>query len=134
LNLGYVSGTSVATSIGLGWVANAGSAVATAAPFSAFAQDVLGTNLFNGLVGYSGPNAVRSSSQGTNTLTAAATWAFTLAGESALIATTAMNPYVVDYDFDGSIILPPNNALVLLATAATAALLSSTLSWIEVPA
>lgn len=131
-NAAYVSGTSVATSIGLAYAANVGANVATAAPITAFNQSVVGTNLFNGLFGAGYTSAMRSSANGTNTVTAG-TWFKTLAGESALIATTAMNPYSVDYDFQGETIIPPGVAIWVVGAAASGALLAQTLSWIEVP-
>ena len=131
-NAAYVSGTSVATSIGLAYAANVGNVTATAAPITAFVQSAVGTNLFNGLFGSGYTSVMRSSAAGTNTVTAG-TWFKTLAGESALIATTAMNPYVVDYDFQGECIIPPNVAIWVVGAAASGALLSQTLSWVEVP-
>lgn len=126
----YVSGTSIATAIGLMYVTNAGNTVATGAVFTAFNA----ATPFNGVLGSGNPSAMRSSAAGTNTLTTASTnWAITLAGESALIATTAMNPYSVVYDFDGAIIVPPGVAVFPAGTAATGALLSQTLMWEEVP-
>lgn len=129
----YVSGTSVATPIALGYVASAGDAISTAGPFSAFNQSVLGTNLFNGQLGSGNVTKMRSSANGTNTLTAAPVYLMTMFGESALVATTAMNPYGVSYEFDGSVIVPPGVAVTLLATAATSALLAQTLWWEEIP-
>lgn len=133
LNLAYVSGTSVATALGLAFAANVGANTATAAPITAFNQSAVGTNLFNGLLGSGHVSKIRSSANGTNTVTAG-TWFYTIAGESALIATTAMNPYSVDYDFEGQVIVSPGTAIWLVGTAATGALLAQTLSWIEVPA
>ena len=128
----YVSGTSVATSIGLSFAARAGSIVATGAAITVFADNVVGTNTFNGLFGQGGVPKVRNSSQGTNTVTAG-TWFKTLLGESALIATTAMNPYGATYDFDGEVIIPPGVAIWVTGAAASGALLAQTLSWVEVP-
>ena len=128
----YVSGTSVATSIGLSFAARAGSITATAAAITAFADNVVGTNTFNGLFGKGGTPKVRNSSQGTNTVTAG-TWFKTMLGESALIATTAMNPYGATYDFDGEVIIPPGVAIWVTGAAASGALLAQTLSWVEVP-
>ena len=128
----YVSGTSVATSIGLSFAARAGSIVATGAAITVFADNVVGTNTFNGLFGAGGVPKVRNSSQGTNTVTAG-TWFKTLLGESALVATTAMNPYGATYDFDGEVIIPPGVAIWVTGAAASGALLAQTLSWVEVP-
>lgn len=133
VTLGYASGTSVATPIGLMFALNAGNTVATGAVFTAFNRSVLNTNLFNGLLGAGDTSAMNASANGTITLTAAGTWLMTLFGESALIATTAMNPYAVTHEFDGTVIIPPGVAVWLAGTAATGALLTQTLMWAEVP-
>lgn len=128
----YVSGTSVATPIGLAYIPNAGSAIGTAAPFVTFTQSVLGATLFNGTLGGGNATKMYASAAGTITITGSGTWLMTMLGESALIATTAMNPYEAKYEFDGSLILPPGAAVFVAATAATAALLAQTLWWEEV--
>lgn len=128
----YASGTSVATAIGLGVSFNAGNTVATGAVFTAFNNSALNTNLFNGILGGGNNTVMRASANGTNTLTAAGTWLMTMLGESALVATTAMNPYIATYDFDGTLIVPPGTAVYVLGTAASGALLTQTLVWEEV--
>lgn len=128
----YVSGTSVATPIGLVGTNNAGGNIATGAAITAFNQSVVGTNLFNGVYGGGNTSVMKSSANGTNTVTAG-TWILTMLGESALVAATAMNPYLASYDFDGTFILPPGSAIWIAGTAASGALLSQTLLWEEVP-
>jgi hypothetical protein len=88
--------------------------------------------LFNGIYGGGNASVMKSSANGTNTVTAG-TWILTMFGESALIAATAMNPYIVTYDFDGTFILPPGSAIWLAGTAASGALLSQSLVWYEAP-
>ena len=131
--VGYVSGTSVATPIGLVLKENAGDTVATGHDITAFSQSVLGTNLFNGILGKGNRSKIRSSANGTNTVVAG-TYFYNMFGESALIATTAMNPYKAQFDFEGEVILPPGVAVWVGGTAASGALLAQTLSWVEVPA
>lgn len=130
----YVSGTSVATSIGLNFKSRVGSVVDPVAGSSVevFTQAALGTNLFNGILGGGNASRMRSAATATNTVTAGA-WLRTLLGESALIATTAMNPYGATYDFDGELILPPGVMIFATGAAASGALLAQTLSWVEVP-
>jgi hypothetical protein len=66
--------------------------------------------------------------------TIAATWFQTLGvTESALIATTAMNPQLVQYDFHGALIVPPNNAVFVTGSAASGALVSQTMIFAELP-
>lgn len=129
----YVSGTSVATAIGLAFSPNAGNTVATGAVFTAFNRSALNTNLFNCLLGAGNVTAMNASANGTNTLTVAGTYLLTMLGESALIATTAMNPYLAFYDFDGSLIVPPGVAVYVVGTAASGALLAQSLVWEEAP-
>ena len=129
----YVSSTSTATSIGLGGTTVAGSETATAAAITAFNQSVFGTNLFSAIFGGPNNSVMKSSANGTNTVTASTVWLATMAGESALIATTAMNPYSVNYDFEGTFILAPGTAVWVQGAAASGALLAQTLLWAEVP-
>ncbi len=132
-NAHYVSGTSVASAFGLSFAANAGNTVATGAVFTAFNRSALGTNLFNGLLGGGVVTTMFASANGTNTLTAAGAYFMTMAGESALIATTANNPYALVYDFDGTVVVPPGTAVWVTGSAASGALLAQTLIWEELP-
>ena len=129
-----VSGTAVAAPIGLQGVINAGSSTAGTSQISAFAQNVFGTNTFNAILGGPNNSVMRSSSQGTNTSLAVTTWLHTLFGTSAMVSTSqANNPTVVNYDFDGTLIVAPGNAVWVAAGAATVALFAQTLVWAEVP-
>lgn len=127
LNFSYVAGTSVAGSIGISRLPNAGSAIGAAgAPISAFTETVPGNCLLGG-----GTGQVRGSLAAT---TIAATWFQTLGmTESALVGTTAMNPQLVQYDFQGSLIIPPNNAIVVVGSAATGATVSVSMIFAELP-
>jgi len=127
--IAYVSGTSIATPIGLVYTLGAGSAAATAAPIAVFTA----LTPVNGLLGGGIASVMKVSAAGTNTLTAAGTWIYTMFGESALIATSAMNPYELNHEFDGSIIIPPGVAVHPGGTAASGALLAQTFVWEEVP-
>lgn len=126
----YVSGTTVAGALGLSLVSNAGAALGTAAPFSAFANGTV----TNALIGGGGTNQVRACTGGTTTLTTAGTWFYTLGfQEYAAVATTAIAPAAIIHDFDGMLIVPPNTFVHVVGSAASGALLSQTLSWEEVP-
>ena len=126
--VGYVSGTSVAGALGLSYSTGIGSAVGTAAPFSAFNK----VTPINGLVGRGAASRMNSSSAATNTMTTAGTWFYTMLGESALIATTAMNPYSAEHDFKGGLIVPPGVEVHVTGSAASGALLTQTLIWKEI--
>ena len=140
----YVAGatlnaTTVQGSINLLAVFNAGSAIATAAPFSAFAQAALGTNLFNGMLGGGNVSVMKSAATVTNTLTAASVTIAACLGilspstVAGAVAAQAGSPAIV-YDFDGTLIIPPGVAVyVAMSGAASTALVMQTLSWEEVP-
>lgn len=124
----YVSGTSVASAFGLQNILQAGSVAATGAPITVFAA----STPTNGLVGSGISSSMKVSAAGTNTITAQTTWFHTMFGESALIATTAMNPYTAIHDFDGTVIVPPGVAVYPVGSAASGALISQTFIWEEV--
>ena len=130
------SGTSAGGSIGLMSVSaeKLGSEQATAARITAFADDAYGTNVFSGRLNEGNRPRVKSSSQGTNTITAG-TWirAFGMYFGAA-IATSAGNSLVLNHDFDGEVVLPPGSAVYIAANIASVALFQTTFSWYEVPA
>ena len=130
--VGYVSGTSVATPIGLVFRDAAGGSAATGANIVQWTEAAAGTNLFNGKLGRGNRPKARAIATATNTTTAG-TYVYTIFGESALIATTAMNPYETSHDFNGHIVVPPGAAVWVGGTAASGALLTQQFSWIEVP-
>ncbi len=130
LNLGYVSGTMVAGSFGLMFTTGAGSTVATGAVFTAFNSVTPG----NALLGAGNTSVMNSSNAATNTLTATSTKPIWIGlSEFAAIASTAIGPAGINYDFEGTVIVPPGCEVHVVASAASGALLTQTLYWEEVP-
>ena len=129
-----VSGTSVGTPVGLQGIINAGASTAGTSAISVFARNVFNTNTYNAVLGGPNNSVMNSSSQGTNTITAVTRWLHTMFGTSAMVSTSQTNnPVVVNYDFDGTLILAPGTAVFVAATAASVALFAQTLVWAEVP-
>lgn len=132
VDLAYASGTAALASIGLMTRAGMGNAIATAAPFSAFAS----TTPKNALIGGGQASNVLSSNAGTVTLTtagAATDWTRTIATINLEAATgTAHATQIAHYDFEGSVVLPPGSACWLAATVASVALYASSIAWYEV--
>lgn len=124
----YVSGTTVGGAVGLSRLPNAGAAIGAAgAPITAWTDTPPVNQLMGLAAGY-----VRGTLAAT---TIAATWFQTLGiSEYAAIAASAINAIQVAYDFQGSLIIPPNNAVFVTASAASGALLSQTLLFAELPA
>ena len=112
-----------------------GSNIATGNLITAFAQNVLNTNVFNAKLNSGNRPKVKSSTQGTNTITAG-TWIKTLGmAGGAIISTSAVHTGSnFLYDFDGEFVLPPGTAIYLASNVASVALFQQTLSWYEVPA
>ena len=133
---GQVSGDAVAATIGLVAVStlvSAGSNIATGNLITAFAQNVLNTNTFNAKLNNGNRPKVKSSTQGTNTITAG-TWVKALGqGWNSILATSVSSGNVFNYDFDGEVVLPPGTAVHVAASAASVALFAQTISWYEVP-
>jgi hypothetical protein len=128
--LGYTGGTGVVGGLGYYAVTGAGNAIATGAPFSAFAS----TTPTNGLVGSGGSSKMKWSSTGTNTLTTAGTLVRGFGvGQSAVAAAgTSIWGLYVDY-FDGTMIIPPGVAWYPAATAASVDTFVQSLIWYEAP-
>ena len=133
----HASGDGVLFTFGLSAVSTTvevGSNIATGNLITAFAQDVIGTNVFAGKLNSGWRPRVKSSSQGTNTITAG-TWVYSMGiYGGALVATTAVVAPTFNHDFDGQIVLPPGTAVSVVGNAASVSLLNTTLSWYEVPA
>ena len=135
----YVSGTSVAAAFGLMARNGVGSVIATGSQITAFAETVPVNGrmgVVNAIAGTGGGEGskVKSSNAGTVTVTAgvAAEFVQTMFGESALIATTAMNPYAISFDFKGRIHVYPGTMVWVAGSAASGALLAQTISWEEI--
>ena len=130
------SGTTANAQIGLMAVStlvSVGSNIATGNLITAFAQNVLNTNVFNAKLNSGNRPKVKSSTQGTNTITAG-TYLRTLGFYTgAIIATSAVHATSFLYDFDGEVILPPGTAVYVASSVASSALFQQTWSWYEVP-
>jgi hypothetical protein len=133
----YVSGTAAFSAIGLNYVANAGSAIATGAVFSAFGSN---NCLVNGIVGGGNSSVARVATAGTTTLSTAPTivnWFYTL-GNINLEAETGTAHAVfipgAGSNPKGSIIIPPGTAIWVAGTKASVAVYAQTISWAEIPA
>ena len=116
---------------------NAGNTVATGAVFTAFNRSVLGTNLFNGILGQGAVSVMNASANGTNTLTAASVAVVATLGVNnpTTVAGAVAAPSVAQiiHDFDGTVIVPPGVAVYVVGSSASVALATQTLSWEEVP-
>jgi hypothetical protein len=113
--LGYVSATNVAGHLAWAFQSNVGSAIGTAAPISVFTA----ITPVNGLIGGGRQPKVRFAS--TVTFTTAPTYLRPVGlSTAALAATTAVPPFPMSFDEDGSLILMPGNALQLCGNAAIA--------------
>lgn len=116
---------------------NAGNTVATGAVYTAFNQSALGTNLFNGNLGGGNVSVMRSSANGTNTLTAASVLVIANMGQMnpttiAGAVATGAQPALV-YDFDGTVIVPPGVTVYYAGSSASSALFTQSLMWAEIP-
>lgn len=133
VSFAYASGTAAYTAIGLCYVANVGSTIATGAVFSAFGT---GTPI-NGLVGGGGISVMKVAVAGTTTLTTAPTaanWFYTLGNINLEAATgVAHATFVSGSNPKGSVIVPPGTAIWLAGTLASVALYAQTISWAEIP-
>ena len=127
-----------ATRVVLGLVAvstlvSVGSNIATGNLITAFAENVLNTNTFNAKLNSGNRPRVKSSTQGTNTITAG-TWIKAIGGIGLAVATTSVNAFTFNYDFDGEMVLPPGTAIHVATHLVSSMAFVQTLSWYEVPA
>jgi hypothetical protein len=127
LDIGLVSGAIILSNWTLSANLNAGSAVATAAPVSAFTA---GTPT-GGNIAVSGGNSVRFTPSAATTL--ASTLVMTLGLSHNTTTTTTNYAISLHYDFDGKVIVPPNSALWVTNNAASGATADLSLFWEEVP-
>lgn len=125
--IGFTSGTIALGEFG---IANhyCGFAIGTAAPLSAFTA---GTPK-NALVGNGNASSMQFTPSAA-TLTAGGT-ALLWFGKSIESATAGTGIYAADYDFDGSVVVPPGNLVFLCGSVAQTGLFSCSLMWAEVPA
>jgi hypothetical protein len=131
----YASGTAAYASVGLSYVAGAGSSIATGAVFSAFGT----SNVINGLVGGGSASVAKVATAGTTTLTTAPTAAnffYTLGSINLEAQTgTAHATFVPGAGSNpkGSLLIVPGSAVWLCASIASSALYATTISWSEAP-
>lgn len=125
---GWVATTEAPGNIQYAFTTGAGSAVATAAPISAFTA----LTAQNALLGAGAASVMKFGSAAT--LLAAGTLLGTL-GMSHLTTTgtATFGTFMTLIDFDGMLIVPPGVAVYPYASAATASTYTGTLIWVEVP-
>jgi hypothetical protein len=123
-------GTVTTVAGGVVWTAttNAGSSISTTAPMVAFGTgSAINANLGSGKIAQ-----LKCATGGTTTIVAAATLYRTTGiavGSTSLVAGTAW--WVAREEYDGSMIVPPGNAIHLMASTALAATCCITTAWYE---
>ena len=129
--IGYASGTSAVFSAVLMHRKGLGNDLATGSEITAFAE----TTPTNGLLGAGNVSRVKSSNAGTVTVTAGvATEAVqTFFGTNVKAAAGTAGGQVHDYDFMGTVIVPPGSMVWVAGTLASVALYSTTIVWKELP-
>src|SRR3990167_7946590 len=129
LGVGFTSGTIALGTVGLAHINKAGNAIGT--PISAFTDAVFGTTLRNALLGDGRASTMRfTPSAATIAAVTAAYWTG-LSHEGATGVGPAADGF---HDFDGSVVLPPNEAVFVVGSIAQTALFSMSLVWAEVDA
>jgi len=130
-NAARVSGVTVKSAAGLMSRKVAQSAIATGAQITAFAE----VTPINGLLGSGEVSKVKSSNAGTVTITAgvAAEYIRNLFSIQPTVDATAVDEVVREFDFDGTIIVPPGVIIWVASVVATVALYAQTLTWKETP-
>lgn len=120
------TGTPAITTLGLGQVANTGSAAATGSPITVFTD----ATVYNGRIGRSGGNGGRIG-VATTTLTAAANFFYEL-GFSQATTSLAAGWVGMTHKFNGDIALEPGSLIHLVgAPLAPVEVLVPSISWIE---
>ncbi len=128
LNVGYTSGTIAIGEVGLVNIAG-GAQVATGGNITAFTDAVQGTTIRNGILGSGLVSDMRATpSAATVVAGSGAYWT----GGSMEIATAAPGVSVLSHDFDGSVIVPPGQAVFVVGSVAQTGLFTMSLSWAEV--
>lgn len=134
LNMGVTTvGTEAVAALGLFQVANAGSAIGTGAPLSAFNA---GTPV-NSVLGEGKASRIRFTPAGTNTLTTAGTLFYGLPWSMPAADATLGGPFsVLQHDFNGAVIVPEGVFVYIAGNSNTAIGLTmdATLTWVEIPA
>ena len=127
LNIGYTSGT---IALGTWAIANqyVGFATATAAPLSAFTD---GTPK-NALVGNGSASGMRFTPSAATLSAGGTALAFLSSGKaSATAALGEINGF--NWQFDGSIIVPPGQLIFVAASVAQTGIYSMSMAWAEIP-
>jgi hypothetical protein len=131
---GYVSGTGVAGPFGYSFKSDAGAQAATGSPVAAFNH--VSTGIIGGNLGAGSVSAARFSNAATNTIVAAPTTNF-IPGNLSQLVTTAADatnvPFIMEEQFNGSIIVPPGVLFFPCALLASVSLFAMKLTWNEVP-
>lgn len=125
ISLSYVSGTITVAGFGLTIIPNAGTAIATAAPISAFTN---GTPT-NALIGSGAASSMRFTPSAA-TIVAGTNFQFLGIGHEIATAGPGMN--VGFQDLNGIPILTPGSAAFVTAAIAQTGIFSTTLYWAEV--
>jgi hypothetical protein len=132
LQAGYVSTTGAAGNLALAYNAAAGSQVGTGSPIAAgtFAAPV------NALLGGNGDASVAKFAPATITFTGAPLFLRTL-GMSQLVTTAAdatTTPWMLETDFDGSLVLAPGAIICVAGNIATLSVWNFAMTWAEIDA
>lgn len=127
LNIGFTSGT---IALGEWGLANTyASAVNASSNITAFTDSVIGTTLRNGIIGGGNVSSMRSTP---STATVVASTACYWLGNSHEGATGVGPSNNFTYDFDGTIIVPPNQFVWVVGSIAQTGLFTMSLVWSEV--
>lgn len=131
--IGFVAGTSVASTIGYAFLNPAGSAMAgTAAPISTFTA---GPAMRGGIVGqtYGGSVQFASSMTVGGVVSAWTTYKWSNFSTGVITATSTAAAFTMEEDFEGSIIIPPNTAFAPMSQPAMASTMQVSMSFYEIP-
>ncbi len=131
---GFTSGTIALGEYGLAGDVDLGFAEATGAPMAAFTEGVFGTDFKNALMGRGNGSAMKFSPGATATTLTAASEALLWFGATHASATaTAQGGTLIDFDFDGQVIVTPGSAVWFCGSVAQTALITTSLVWAEIP-
>jgi hypothetical protein len=123
----YVSGTITVAGFGLTMIPNAGLAIATGGPISAFTGGTPTNALLNG-----GGNSSMQFTPSAATIVAGSRFLFLGSGHE--IATAGPGISNTTIDLNGNVILTPGTAAFVTTTIAQTGLFAMSLTWAEVPA
>jgi hypothetical protein len=123
----YVSGTITVAGFGLTLIPNAGLAIATGGPISAFTSGAATNALLNG-----GGNSSMLFTPSAATIVAGTRFAFLGSGHEIATAGPGISNTMVD--LNGSLVLTPGTAAFVTTTIAQTGLFAMSLTWAEVPA